>query len=77
MKSIKIIFYILLISLLSACNSIDTTKESNISYITVTKSKNTNTKTFHGMIKSQKSSKLSFQTEGRIEFLPYTKGDFV
>lgn len=76
MRLIKIISYILLFSLLGGCATITKTKD-DISYVTVSQSKNTNVKKFHGMVKSQLTSQLSFQTEGRIEFLPYTKGDYV
>ena len=34
-------------------------------------------KLFHGRVKSQFYSKLSFQTEGNIVFLPYVKGDYI
>ncbi len=32
---------------------------------------------FHGILKANNSTTLSFQSEGRIVFLPYTKGDFI
>lgn len=34
-------------------------------------------KTLYGVVKSLYSTNLSFQTEGKIVYLPYTKGDFI
>ncbi|MBQ9149964.1 efflux RND transporter periplasmic adaptor subunit [bacterium] len=45
-------------------------------YIIISDRINENRK-FYGIIKATQSTNLSFQTEGKIVFLPYTKGDFV
>ena len=45
-------------------------------YITV-KSAQSDKKIFFGKIKAQQSAQLSFRSEGRIVFFPYTRGDFV
>lgn len=47
----------------------------NIDYIKINKTKID--KIFHGVVKSNDSTILSFQSEGRIIYLPYTKGDFI
>ena len=36
-----------------------------------------NTKDFKGYIKQRPLNKLYFQTDGKISFMPYKKGDFV
>ena len=41
------------------------------------KSISQNQSVFHGILKATNSTTLSFQSEGRIVFLPYTKGDFI
>ncbi len=75
MNLAKTLFLILLTLCLCGCRDIESIK--NVDYIKVVKDKNLNSKTFHGMVKSQLKSDLSFQSEGKIIFLPYTKGDFV
>lgn len=47
----------------------------NVDYIKIQSIKSD--KKYYGIIKAQNSAILSFQTEGRISYLPYTKGDFI
>lgn len=69
----KILFSILIGLFLCGCFSNYTTQDLN--YIKIEK---INTKKeYQGIIKAQNSADLSFQSEGRITYLPYTKGDFV
>ncbi len=77
MKFTKIIFLIFFIIILCACNKEIPVSYKNYKTYNTQKVESIDYKTFHGFIKSQMISKLSFQTEGKIIFLPYTKGDFV
>lgn len=76
---LKIFFISLLLFALCACEkaNIENNKINSFDYIKVEKPLDSNFKTFHGFVKSQLISALSFQTEGRIIFMPYTKGDFI
>ena len=69
----KIIILILTVLIFGACklNSI----QSDKSYINI--SNIDNKKEFKGYIKQRPIEKLYFQTEGKIVFMPYIKGDFV
>ena len=69
MKS-KVIVLILIIFVFCACKL-----NSNDNYIEI--SDINNSKKFNGYIKPNNITKLSFQTEGKIIFLPYKKGDYV
>ena len=51
-------------------------KITNVDYIKVQDEK-MRSKTFYGIVKAQNNSNLSFQSEGKIIYMPYTKGDFV
>ena len=72
--SILIFLFIALFLSFKCAKSNDINKKDNLEIVKV---KVENEKTFHGIVKSQFYSKLSFQTEGKIVFLPYVKGDFV
>lgn len=75
MNVLKISFFIFLLFILSACDSSDKPKIADCTKISVVKPQNT--KVFHGIVKSQLVTDLSFQSEGKIIFIPYTKGDYV
>ena len=45
--------------------------------VSVCKNEALNVKKFHGMVKPQFSSNLSFQSDGRIVYFPFSNGDFV
>lgn len=76
---LKIFFVSFTLILFCACEkvNIDNNKINSYNYIQIKENKDSNYKIFHGFIKSQLITNLSFQTEGRIIFIPYTKGDFV
>lgn len=74
MNFIRFILIALLLIFSSACAKYE--KIATVEYIKVKESPN-NTKEFHGIVKAQNSADLSFQTEGKIIYFPYTKGDFV
>lgn len=60
--------------LFGACINYSEIKDAD--YIRISSKKNNNA-VFYGIIKAQSSADLSFQNEGEIIFLPYTKGDFI
>lgn len=62
---------------LLGCNKTRVVNEQAVNYVMVNNAKSENETVFYGLVKSQFESELSFQTEGRIEFIPYMKGDFV
>ena len=73
MKLFKIFILISFVFIFSSCSNNSYIKPTN--YIKIT-DKN-NAKIFHGIVKASLSTLLSFQSEGKIIFLPYTKGDFI
>ena len=74
----KIIFLSLLLLFMGACTTLNNVnKQKTLSSIRIVPVKNENYKSFHGIVKSQNTINLSFQTEGRIDYLPYSKGDFI
>jgi len=76
MNFIKKIIYIFGLLLLCGCNNnFYDAQQENTKFLTIQKEENTHV--FYGIVKSQTVSNLSFETEGKIEYLPYTKGDFV
>ena len=63
---------------MGACTTLNNVnKQKTLSNIRVVPVKNENYKSFHGIVKSENTINLSFQTEGRIDYLPYSKGDFI
>ena len=58
-----------------ACKTIEAQK--GVDFVTVTPVKYETVKKYHGIVKSRFMSKLSFQTEGKISYIPYAKGDYV
>lgn len=74
----KIIFLILVLFFTCACTTFKHFKNdkciNNVEIIPVTSE---DYKNYHGIIKAQNTLDLSFQTEGRIDYLPYSKGDYV
>lgn len=73
MNFIKYFWAILIILLACSCAN---QKINKANYIQINDSY-LNKKIFYGTLKAQNSADLSFQTEGKITYLPYTKGDFV
>ena len=70
----KRLFILLIITfLLYGCNSYE--KITKVEYIKVANKQNK--KEYQGIIKAQNSAILSFQAEGKIIYLPFSKGDFV
>ena len=69
----KLIILILIICIFSIIKPIST--QSNEGIVNVSDIEKT--KSFEGSIKPRLVTKLSFQTEGKISFMPYSKGDFV
>lgn len=67
--ALLVLFSLILIS----CSRYETI--GSVDYIKIEKTKYDGV--FHGVVKSNNSTILSFQSEGRIVYLPYTKGDFV
>lgn len=74
MKFIKIFLILVVLIFLCACS--DVQKITQVDYIKISDNSIVK-KEFHGIIKAKNSSMLSFQSEGRIIYLPYSKGDFV
>ncbi len=77
MKFIKILFIVFFIIFLQGCKKEEPISSQINESIKIQKVENRDYKSFHGFVKSQLITKLSFQTEGKIIFLPYTKGDYV
>lgn len=73
MNFIKTIFILILSLFLNACMINNTAL--NLEYYQV-KQEESN-KIFKGIVKAQDSSSLSFQTDGKIIYFPYTRGDFI
>ena len=74
----KVIFLSLLLIFAGACTTINNIKsEKPIKNVEIIPVKSENYKTYHGIIKSENTVDLSFQTEGKIDYLPYSKGDYV
>lgn len=73
MNFIRYFWVILIILLTCSCAN---QKINKANYIQVDDSY-LNKKIFYGTLKAQNSADLSFQTEGKITYLPYTRGDFV
>ncbi|MBQ7286432.1 MAG: efflux RND transporter periplasmic adaptor subunit [Candidatus Gastranaerophilales bacterium] len=69
----RLIILFLIVLGLYGCHSYE--KIAKIDYIKI--DKNNNQKEFQGIIKAQNSAILSFQAEGKISYLPFSKGDFV
>lgn len=74
MKFLRFTLVFLLFILLGACTPKN--KLINVDYIKIDNLENS-FKTYQGIVKSANSTILSFQSEGQIVFLPYSKGDFV
>ncbi len=75
MNFIRIILLTLALLCFGGCNYNNEIK--NISYIKIPKTANCNYMEFYGNIKSQKIADLSFESEGKIIFIPYMQGDFI
>ncbi len=75
MNLIRIILLTLALLCFSGCSNNNEIK--NISYIKIPNNINSDYKEFYGNIKSQKIADLSFESEGKIIFIPYTQGDFI
>ncbi len=73
-KTIFLILF-LIIGSIAAFNDIKAQKPSML--IKVSAVKNETDKKFHGTVISQFTTDLSFQSEGRINYIPYSKGDYV
>ncbi len=77
-KIIALIFFTIFLCACGGINKIsDSNKIINREDIKIEQAQSADFKVFHGLIKSQQTTDLSFQTEGKIIFIPYTKGDFV
>lgn len=74
MNFVRKIIYILCFLFVFGCSN-QYSKNEPPEFITVITQENKHI--FYGIVKSQTVSNLSFETEGKIEYLPYTKGDFV
>lgn len=72
MKFFKFFLMILFLFLLCSCS-----KDEKITQVDYIKIDFNNKKSFYGVVKANNSATLSFQSEGKIIYLPYTKGDFV
>ena len=70
----RILVVLIVIFLLLITNSV--TPKQKAQYIKLEEFAHGKT-VFHGILKANNSTTLSFQSEGRIVFLPYTKGDFI
>ncbi|MBR5303721.1 MAG: efflux RND transporter periplasmic adaptor subunit [Candidatus Gastranaerophilales bacterium] len=68
-------FVLLVLISLTLVSCFDERLIEKLDYVKIEKS-NYN-ESFSGVVKSKNSTVLSFQTEGRIIYLPYTKGDFI
>ncbi len=77
MNKCKIVILLILLFFVSACENYNSRENYNIEYIKPMYLPDESKLIFHGMIKSQLISNLSFQTEGKITYLPFSKGDFV
>ncbi len=75
MNFIRIILLALAILCFSGCTNNKEIK--NISYIKIPDTNNSDYLEFYGNVKSQKIADLSFESEGKIIFIPYMKGDFI
>lgn len=73
MRLIKHFFIFIILLFTFGCSNEE--KIMSVDYIKF--QKDFNKKEFYGRIKAQNSSLLSFQAEGKINYLPYTKGDFI
>ncbi|MBQ8475490.1 hypothetical protein IJ531_00350, partial [bacterium] len=71
MKLIKIIFIVLILILLNVPKLNSARHEGIVPVCDI------NSKTFRGYIKEQDIKNLAFQTDGKISFLPYSKGDYI
>ena len=69
-------FFLIAFTAIIISTSITKATIKTAEYIQITPEKYT-TNLFHGIIKSAQSATLSFQSEGKITFFPYTKGDFI
>lgn len=69
-------YFLIVLMILLTCSCVNQEKITKINYIQINDSY-LNKKIFYGTLKAQNSADLSFQTEGKIAYLPYTKGDFV
>ena len=78
MNSKKIIFLILFFIIVGVLASFSDIKaQKPLFTIQAVAVKNENNKKFHGIVISQFTTDLSFQSEGRINYIPYSKGDYV
>lgn len=75
MRFVRLLFICLILFIFGAC--INYSEIKNADYIKILPQNNKKIITYHGTIKSQSGTDLSFQAEGEIIFLPYTKGDYV
>ena len=75
MNFIRIILLTLAVLCFSGCNQNKIIK--NIDYIKISNTNSSNYLEFYGNVKSQKIADLSFESNGKITFIPYQKGDFI
>ena len=74
----KIIFVILFLTLILTLVTFSDIKAQKLTTsIKAVLVKSENYKKFHGSVVSQFTTDLSFQSEGRINYIPYSKGDYV
>jgi len=69
----RIFFFAFLLIFFCGCSNFE--KITQVEYIKVQDLQTK--KVFQGIVKANNSASLSFQSEGKIIYLPYTKGDFV
>ena len=74
----RLIFFIFIFLLCFVFLTFGYSKNDNLISVDYIKIQNIDkVKKYYGIIKAQNSAILSFQAEGRIKYLPYSKGDFV
>lgn len=74
MRILKFLLIFLVSLIFIGCNHNNNLRKKSFKYEKVTV---LNNDTYNGIVKNQLTSDLSFQSEGRITYMPYTKGDFV
>ena len=77
MKYFILTLMIPLLIIVNGCNNTKTLDISNLQEVKTLELKNQDGVIFHGVIKSKRIADLSFQSEGKIIYLPYSRGDFV
>lgn len=77
MKYFILTLMVPLLIIVNGCNNTKTLDISNLQEVKTLELKNQDGVIFHGVIKSKRIADLSFQSEGKIIYLPYSRGDFV